>query len=111
VDVNAFFWIDVASAAGLAVWFIARHPTIGPKSLGPALVVFAVGQFFPSLGLVVVRPALAQPHGVELALVGIALPAFVVMFVTTGWLMRACASPSPDTHGGHRVRHLSRFRV
>ena len=92
MDANAFLWIDVAAAVLLAFWIVARRPDLGPTSLRPGLVVFVVGQVVPSLGLTLVRPAGQLPHGIELVLLGIVLPSFVVMFVTTFWLVKACTS-------------------
>ena len=94
---SAFLWTEVIGAAALAYWFALNRPDLGPRSVRSALVVFAAGQAVPSLGLVVVRPAATLPHGLELVMVGIVLPSFVVMFVTTIWLIRAVTNP------GHRV--------
>lgn len=111
MDVSAFVWIDLIAAAALALWIVARYPNVGPKSLGSALVAFLVGQLIPSLGLVVVQPVVRLPHGIELALLGVALPMFVVMFLTTMWLMRASMGLVGGPRGGQRIRRLSRSRV
>ena len=111
MDANAFLWIDVFAAAALAVWFVARRPDLGPRSLRSALVVFAAGQLFPTFGLALLRPAVGLPQGLVVALVGVALPSFVVMFVTTIWLFKACTSPIDGARRNHRVRDLSRSRV
>jgi len=98
VAVEAVLWIDVVAGAALAVWIVARYPSIGPRSFGSALVVFAAGQAVPIVGLMVVRRAAGLPHGLVLALVGVALPSFVVLFVTTVWLLRA-SSPIRGARG------------
>ncbi len=111
MGVGAFLWVDLIAAGVLTVWIVAGFPNLGPTSLGSALVAFLIGQSIPSLGLVVVRPVVRLRYGVELALVGVALPMFVVMFLTTVWLMRASMGLVGGPRGGHRTRNLSGSRV
>ncbi len=99
---------DLGAAALIALWVIVRFPRLGPRSLLWAMAGFIAGQVAPSIGLVAVEPVLRFPHGLILALVGVVLPVFCVMFLTAGWLFRAVLARLGGPRGGHPVtRHLA----
>lgn len=101
---GAFLVLDVAAAAVLALWVAVRHPTLGPRSVGRAVIAFLLGQCMPSLGLWALPGVVTLPWGKQLALLGVVLPVFFVMFLTIAWLMRACADSIGGPRGGHRIR-------
>jgi hypothetical protein len=91
VTVGGFLWLELVAALMLAAWVMVRYPNFGPRSIGWAIVCALAGATVPRIGLTVLPLVLRLPNGVELALLGVVLPVFAVMFLATGWLMRALA--------------------
>lgn len=104
MTVEVFLVLDLAAAAVLALWVTVRYANLGPRSVRWAALGFLVGQCVPSLGLWVLPDVVGLPWGPQLALLGVVLPVFFVMFLTIAWLLRACASSIGGPRGGHRIR-------
>ena len=94
--------IALVAAALLALWVVIRFPTLGPESLTWAILGFLAGQCAPSLGLTILMRVLHLPHGVELAVVGVVVPAFFAMFLTAAWLFSAIIAKI--SRSGHPIR-------
>ena len=100
-------WVCLAAAALLATWLIARFPDRRPKSVGNAILLFLAGQVAPNLGLVLLPFALrVGQQGAPLAFAAVVLPAFFVLWLTSGWLLLAIN----DAVGGQRGRAVRRPR-
>jgi hypothetical protein len=98
-------WLELVAAAILVAWVMLRYPRLGPHSITRAIACFAVaGAAAPKLGLLALPLALRLPYGVQVAFLGVILPVFFVMFLTIGWLIRACFDALGGPRGGHRVR-------
>ncbi|HET7137500.1 MAG TPA: hypothetical protein VFI04_04035 [Gaiellaceae bacterium] len=104
MTVGTFLVLDLAAAAVLALWVTVRYASFGPRSIRWAALGFLVGQCAPTLGLWVLPDVVRLTWGPQLALLGVILPVFFVMFLTVAWLMRACANSIGGPRGGHRVR-------
>lgn len=106
MTVGSFLWIELFAAAALALWVALRYPSLGPKSIGSALLAFLAGQCAPSIGLWLLPLIVQLPDGSHLVLLIVVLPALFVMLLTTVWLLRVCATAYGGPRGGHRVRNL-----
>jgi hypothetical protein len=103
VQVGTFIWVDLAAAVVLSLWLTARHPQVGPRSLRSAAVTFLLVQLIAAVAGRVVAPVVQLPHGVQLALLVVILPALFGMVMSSLWLVRAAANGV----GGPRGRRLA----
>jgi hypothetical protein len=104
MSLTMLVWVCLAAAAVLATWLIVRFPDRRPTSVGNAILFFLAGQIAPNLGLFLLPFALRVGHGAPLAFAAVVLPAFFVLWLTSGWLLLAIS----DAVGGPRgraVRH------
>jgi hypothetical protein len=97
-------YVELFSAAALAVWVMARFPRRGPRSImsaaGLVVVALALGRLAPAA----IRVVVGAPFGIYVALLGCVLPLFFSIFLTTGWLMRALLGRVGGSGGaGHRI--------
>jgi hypothetical protein len=106
ISLSAFLYVEMAAAASLAFWFIARFPKHGPKSLtsaiGPVVVSLGLGHVVPEL-IALLREV---GFGVYVALFGVVLPLFFSFFLTTGWLLRSFLAAVGGRGGGGGGGHL-----
>jgi len=104
MSIQAFLCFEVAGAAGLALWTVARFPRLGPKSLKPAIAIcvaaLALVQALPVAIVEVVR----LPHGAYLAIFGCVLPGLVLAFLAAAWLIRSLAGALGGSGGGPGTR-------
>jgi hypothetical protein len=91
-------WVCLVAAGVLATWVIVRFPDRRPKSFGTAMLLFLGGQVGPTAGLVLLPAALRVEHGTQFAFAAVVLPAFFVLWLTSGWLLLAIG----DVVGGER---------
>jgi hypothetical protein len=69
--------------------------------------MFLAGQLLAGIAERTVTPVVQLPHGVQLALLGVILPALFGMVLTTMWLVRA-ATGIGGPRGGRPVHGSSR---
>lgn len=98
-------WVSLLASALLALWVLVRFPDLRPKSVFTAIVVFLAAQLVPNIGLALMPAVMRLPHGPQLALIGIVLPAFFLLWLTLAWLLRAVGDGIGGPRGGHRVQH------
>jgi hypothetical protein len=89
VSAQAFTWALAAGSAGIALWILARWASFGPKSL-----VWAGVNVVAAYALLRFVPVLIGAAGDDVALryaavFGLALPMFVYVFLSGGWVTRA----------------------
>lgn len=111
MTISGFLWVDLVTAAVLVAWVIVRYPNLGPRSITWAVVCVLLGATAPKIALAALPLVLRLPHGLQIALLGVVLPVFFVMFLTMGWLIRACAGALGGPRGGHRVRSAAASRA
>ena len=99
-------WVCLVAAGVLATWVIVRFPARRPTSVSNALLLFLVGQVAPTAGLALLPAALRVEHGAPFAFAAVVLPAFFVLWLTSGWLLLAIS----DVVGGQRGRVVRRPR-
>jgi hypothetical protein len=73
--------------------------------------VFLAAQIVPNLGLAALPDVLLLPHGPQLALGAVVLPAFFLVWLTLGWLLLAVNDAVGGPRGGHRTRQDRARRV
>jgi hypothetical protein len=95
-----FLTCELVGAAFLALWVLVRFPRLGPGSLRPALGIAIVALFFMRMAGAGASFVVGLPHGVWLALFGVALPGFFVAFLAAAWLLRVCAGMLGGSGGG-----------
>jgi len=106
IPLTVYLYMELISAAALALWVITRWPRLGPKSIVAAaaavVVALAVGNF-ASAG---VAAAVTLPFGIYAALLGCILPVFFLIFLATGWLVRSLLGAASGGSGGtgHSVK-------
>lgn len=110
MTIPEFLLVELVGAVALVAWVFARYPKFGPRSIRGAIVACLGGLAAPKLGLAVLPLVERMPGGLLLALFGVVLPVFVAMFLTIGWLMRACAGALGGPRGGHPVHDIARSR-
>jgi hypothetical protein len=88
VDISLVVSSFGAGCALLGFWLVARFPNFGPQSIAKSLVAVAAVFIFQSP-----VPALAARVGAEFgvasALLAVVLPSLVLLFWTTGCLVRS----------------------
>jgi hypothetical protein len=104
IPLSVYMYVELFSAAALAVWVMARFPRRGPRSImsaaGLVVVALALGRLAPAA----IRVVVGAPFGIYVALLGCVLPLFFSIFLTTGWLMRAFLGHLGGSGGaGHRI--------
>ena len=97
-------WLYLGASAILAAWVIARFPSLRPRSLGWALLLFLAGQVVPPLGLAALDRVLLLHDGVQLGLPLVILPTFFVLWLTVGWLLWAIVEQFGEPRGGQPSR-------
>jgi hypothetical protein len=85
---TSLFSFFVMGAALLAFWSVTRFPSFGPQTFGSALLATAAA-FLLQSPLPSIVSAVAASDGVGTALVLIVLPSLVVLFWTSGCLIRS----------------------
>jgi hypothetical protein len=78
-------------AAILAFWAVVRFPALGPKTLGPS-VLLMVAAFLLQTPLLGLARSVMVTFGVPAALLFVILPALTVLFWTAGCLIRTLVS-------------------
>jgi hypothetical protein len=104
MPVGTFIWVDFAAAALLAGWLAVRSPGFGPKTLRWSSTAFIAAQVLARLALFILVPMVRLPHGVQLVLVLVVFPAFLIMLLSSLWLLRAIVAAVGGPRGGHFVR-------
>lgn len=100
ISVPTFLLLELLGAALLALWFVARFPGVGPRSLRSSAVVSGLA-LLALQGAPPAIPLLLQlPHGAYATLLGFVLPVFFAAFLAVAWLMRALASALGGSGGG-----------
>ncbi|MFL5954922.1 MAG: hypothetical protein ACJ76I_12540 [Gaiellaceae bacterium] len=102
ISLSTLLYIELASAAGLASWVIARWPRLGPERVRSALVVLLVALLVGNVASAGVSAAARLPYGIYVALFACVLPVFFSIFLAIGWLLRSLLEPI-DRGSGHRV--------
>jgi hypothetical protein len=82
---GAFVSSLLVGSAALALWLHVRFPALAPQGF-KARVATAIGAFI----LVTVLPVTAT----MISLIGFFLPALVIMFLTSLWLLQVAADPA-----------------
>ena len=104
LSVSEFLCMEFVAGAMLALWVATRFPSLGPKTVRPAmaLVVVAVGLSRAiSFGI---HPLLHVQDGVYVVLFACVLPSIFGVFLAAAWLMRLLAGQFGGSGGGgHRV--------
>jgi hypothetical protein len=88
VNATSGFALFAIGAALLAFWIVTRFPAYGPQTFGSALLATAAA-FLLQAPLPSAVSTLASSEGVGAALVLIVLPSLVVLFWTSGCLVRS----------------------
>jgi hypothetical protein len=104
ISVPTFLCGELVSSAVLALWVAACFPKLGPKTLGPAIGVFAFGFALVNALPVAIDLAARLPYGAYAALFGCALPCFFGAFLGAAWLLRVLAGAVGGSNGGGGIR-------
>lgn len=107
MTVGSFLWFDVVATAALAIWVVARFPSLGPKSIRAAVLCFLVAQVVPNVGLALVPVVVRLPYGQLLVLAGITSTVLLAVFLAAVWLLRALMHAVGGPRGGHPARPLA----
>lgn len=91
MSVQAFMYIVVFGAAGIAGWILARYAGFGPRSLVWAGVHAVVAYVLLRLAPVVLRTVGTDDVAAYrfVAVFGFVLPMFVYAFLSGAWVTRA----------------------
>jgi hypothetical protein len=88
VSSTAVLFIYAVGASLVAFWAVARYPALGPQTFRPALfaavAAFALQSQLPAFVVFAIRSL-----GVAPTLVFVVLPSLVVLFWTSGCLVRS----------------------
>jgi hypothetical protein len=88
VSSTAVLFIYAVGASLVAFWAVARYPALGPQTFRPALfaavAAFALQSQLPAFVVFAIRSL-----GVAATLVFVVLPSLVVLFWTSGCLVRS----------------------
>lgn len=96
MNVMIVLGIYTAGAAAIALWFVVRYPSLGPRTVTAALVAGVAAAAGLQLALVLIDPVAASGHyGVVAALMLIVLPALTAMFWTLALMLRLLAALRP----------------
>jgi hypothetical protein len=88
VNATSGFALFAIGAALLAFWIVTRFPALGPQTFGSALLATAAA-FLLQAPLPSAVSKVAASDGVARALVLIVLPSLIVLFWTSGCLVRS----------------------
>lgn len=90
MSMNSFVIALALGAAVLAIWIVARFPSIGPPNLSRALVHLMAAVVVGVVTAPAIRgiAALAVPGAAFVGTFGVALPALTYMFLAAVWLLR-----------------------
>jgi hypothetical protein len=89
MSMGTLVWVCLVAAAVLAGWVIVRFPSKRPKSVSSAIVLLLAGQLAPNVGLLLLPVTLRLSRGPQFAFAAVVLPAFFVLWLTSGWLLLA----------------------
>jgi hypothetical protein len=71
-----------------AIWLHVRFPTLAPQTLRAAILHMIAALVLLELAPVAIRLGLASDTQLLLALVGVAFPALIYVFVASLWMIR-----------------------
>jgi hypothetical protein len=92
MDGHMILMLYCLGGAGLALWLLARFPSVGPQRPATViLAVLAVGAGLSVAGTLVDAAAGLGRYGIALALLAIVLPSLTGAFWVSGCVLRALA--------------------
>ena len=106
IPLTVYLYVELISAAALALWVIVRWPRIGPRSIFTAVAVVLVALLLGNFASTGVAVAVTLPGGIYAALLGFVLPVFLLLLLASGWLIRSLLAASSGGSGGtgHSIR-------
>lgn len=93
---SAVLSVYAIGAAALALWFVARFPSVGPHGLRGVIVAGVAALIGMQISVALIDPlASREPYGIALALMLVVLPALTATFWAAALLLRTLAALRP----------------